>query len=68
MNSKKIKIFTLTSLMLLVSCGGPKVGVVQNITFEEGILSFDPVENAEGYYIKFTQDGELVYEDKITDT
>ena len=68
MNNKNLKVFTLTSLMLLVSCGGPKVGAVQNITFEEGILSFDAVENAEGYYIKFTQGGELIYEDRITDT
>ena len=66
--NKKIKVMTLTSLMLLASCGGVKLSAVTNINFEDGILSFDAVENAEGYNIKFTQNGELVYEDKITDT
>lgn len=41
---------------------------VTNIKFEDGILSFDAVIGAEGYNIKFTQNGELLYEDKIQDT
>ena len=41
---------------------------VKNITFTDGVISFDPVTGAEGYNIKFTQDEELIYEDKITDT
>lgn len=41
---------------------------VTNVKFEDGIISFDAVEGAEGYKIKFTQNGELLYEDKISET
>lgn len=68
MDFRKGKIFLATSLMLLASCGGVKLTKVSNIVFEDGVLSFDAVEGAEGYNIKFSQEGELVYEDKITDT
>ena len=39
---------------------------VKNITFTDGVISFDPVTGAEGYNIKFTQDEELIYEDRET--
>ena len=63
----KIKGLLLATGILLTSCGGVKLGQVTNIRFEDGILSFDEVKNAEGYNIKLTQNEEVLYEDKITD-
>lgn len=68
MNCKKLKVITLSSLLVLVSCGAVKLGTVTNINYENGILSFDSVDKAEGYNVKFTQGDEVIYEDKITDT
>ena len=44
----KIKGLLLATGILLTSCGGVKLGQVTNIRFEDGILSFDEVKNAEG--------------------
>lgn len=41
---------------------------VKNINYEDGILSFDEVEDAKGYDIKFIHREEVVYEDKVEDT
>ena len=71
---KKINILllVLTSLSALASCGeitpSVRLNKVGNISYEDGILSFDAVENAEGYNVKFTHRGEVAYEDKIQDT
>ena len=71
---KKINILllVLTSLSALASCGeitpSVRLNKVDNISYEDGILSFDEVENAEGYNVKFTHRDEVVYEDKIQDT
>lgn len=82
MENKNIKTILLSTLLMLSGCFGPvnnnngsssnvnlvTLDAVKNITFTDGIISFDPVNGAEGYNIKFSQDDELIYEDKITDT
>lgn len=66
-NKILLKTMAASLLVMLASCG-VKLDKVSNITFEDGILSFDPVANAEGYDIKFYQNDELLYEDRITET
>lgn len=50
------------------SSGSVKLGEVKNLSYESGILTYDEVSGAEGYDVKFTHRGEVVYEDKIQDT
>lgn len=84
MNNKTMKTLLLSSLLMLSGCfnlgGGAgnnktsssenlvTLDAVKNITFTDGVISFDPVTGAEGYNIKFSQDDELIYEDKIAET
>ena len=63
----KIKGLLLATGILLTSCGGVKLGQVTNIRFEDGILSFDEVKNAEGYNIKLTQNEEVLYKVKFNE-
>lgn len=44
------------------------LGKVQNIKYEEGVLSFDPVENATGYDVTITRGEEEQYQDRISKT
>ena len=66
----KKKIFILMILLLVTILGAcsSKLDTVTNIKFEEGIISFDAVNGAEGYDIKFYVDDALYYEDRITET
>ena len=68
MKKLNILLLVLTSLSALSSCGGVQLDKVTNINYEDGILTYDAVENAEGYNVKFTHRNEVVYEDKIQDT
>lgn len=47
---------------------GHSLGKVGGISYEDGILSYEAVEGAEGYEISFAHLGEIVFEDRITDT
>lgn len=72
------KIFTLilcaaviTTALLACGCSGDdsvKLDKPTNIAFEDGILSYDAVENAEGYDVIFKHGEDVVYEDRIADT
>lgn len=45
-----------------------ELDAVTNIVYQDGVLSFDPVTNAEGYKISFIHLEEVEYEDTITVT
>lgn len=76
------KLLLLIPILLLASCSSPSsssnqesssqtvtnLEKVSNIIYDNGILSYDEVENAEGYNIKFTHNGVIQYEDQIIDT
>ena len=68
MKSKFLIVMILCLVTLLGACNAAKLDSVTNIKYEDGIISFDAVEGALGYNIKFSQENELVYEDKVTDT
>ena len=55
---------------LIVGCAQETVtlGQVGNFAYEDGILSFDGVEDAEGYNVSFVRNGETVYADRLTST
>lgn len=59
-------------LPMTVGCSGDdgkvKLGDVEGIVYENGILSYDEVSGAAGYDVVFSHLGEVVYEDKIEDT
>lgn len=64
-------LFTLMLTCIGSACGkdsGVKLDKVKNVDYNDGILSYDEVQNAEGYDVLFTRDGETLYEDKIQDT
>ncbi len=65
---KRFFVIMILLLVTLLSACSSSLDDVTNIKFEDGIISFDAVKDAEGYDIKFSQDGSLVYEDKITET
>lgn len=58
------------TMPLMVACGEktPDLTEVGNIAYTDGIISYDEVAGAEGYNVVFTHGGEVVYEDKVTDT
>ena len=55
---------------LIVGCAQETVtlGQVGNFAYADGILSFDGVEDAEGYNVSFVRNGETVYADRLTVT
>ena len=67
---KKIKylLICLSTISLLGCNETITLSKVNNITYSDGLLSFDAVEKAEGYNVKFSHLNEVVYEDKIKDT
>ncbi len=68
-NRKKVLWIALTSVCSLCACQkSVALGKVENIAYEDGILSYDEVERAEGYHIAFAHAGEIVFEDRISDT
>ncbi len=60
----------LMLLPVLTACDalfGVKLGEVE-LAYADGVISFDEVENAEGYDIVILHGEEVMYEDRITDT
>ncbi len=54
-------------LVVFCACGSVQLDAV-NLSYSDGVLSFDPVENADGYNIVILHGEEVVYEDIIKDT
>lgn len=68
-NRKKVLWIALTSVCALTACQkNVTLGKVGNIRYEDGVLSYDEVEHAEGYDVVFSHAGEVVFEDRISDT
>jgi len=64
--NKSILLASFSMAMLLASCGGPKkLANVEGFTYEDGILSFNPVEGATAYEFVFSHKGEIVYQDTL---
>lgn len=58
----------LVSVGVLTACGNITLGSVSNISYSDGVLSFDGVEGAESYKVEIKRADEVVYEDTVTDT
>lgn len=70
---KSILILGVIGLMSITACQDDTVKItsldkVTNITYSDGIITFNEVANAEGYNISFTHLEEVIYEDQIEDT
>lgn len=61
---------TASALAACTNGGGTSItlGKIENFAFEDGILSYDEVEGAEGYDVVFKHGEDIVYEDRIEDT
>lgn len=71
---KKVSIFVLSLIPLctfLSACNKnttKKLADIEGITYQDGILSFNPVEGATGYEFIFSHKQEIVYQDKLNVT
>ena len=69
MKKKILMVVILLLITILGACSKDSdLAAVTNIKFEDGIIYFDAVEGADGYNVKFYQENELYYEDKISET
>lgn len=66
------KIVSLAAALMLfplpVACGEKTLAAPENLTYADGILSFDEVEGATAYDLVFERKGEVVYQDTFTET
>ncbi len=69
MKSRILFILLIVALMFtFVACNNVEIGKVSNISYLDGVITFDEVEGATAYDVVISHNGEAVYEDTIQDT
>lgn len=61
-------VIVIVAVCALTACGNISLGSISDISYVDGILSFNGVEGAESYKVEIKHANEVVYEDIVVDT